>query len=327
MPNSACTGLRAFWRPMRPPIVKWRSGLLLVLVLALAGIYAGAAAYVLHFELDRLLFPRVALASTPAGQVVHHVSARSGNGVLIRRYGAPTLGCVVFFPGQHGGIASYEKDLFPGFVAGGMAVFALAYPGQDGAPGRAGLEELQSLVQQALRVVGQTCAPGRTVFVGRSLGAMLAAYAAGAAHPAGLVLEAAAPSLSSAILVHLRSRWYLAPLALLPVSRLLPHDYGLTQGLGASPAFAVVVFQGTADVQTPLQALRAAGALPAGVRLVAVEGGTHSNSYLLAKAAYVHAVLDMLGSAPVNPRDDRGAGVHRSDAVPPRFVFAGPHPL
>jgi alpha-beta hydrolase superfamily lysophospholipase len=261
---------------------------------ALGVLYLSAAAYVLRFQIDRLLFPHVPATGSSTAQVTHPVTGRSGNVMLVRGYGAPQLGCLVFFPGQHGGISAYEKSLFPHFVANGIAVFALAYPGQDGAPGRSELAEVQELVQKALSVVGQTCPLRKTVFVGRSLGAMLAAYAAGLAHPAGLVLEATAPSLSSAVMVRLHSRWYLWPIAQLPVARLLAHDYTLGEGLPASAPFPVVVFQGTADEQTPITSLRAAGALPTGARVVAVDGGTHANTYLLAIEPYVQAVLRML---------------------------------
>lgn len=267
------------------------------MVFALVALYISAAAYVLRFEIERILFPYVAAADSSAEHVPHRVTGRSGNVMLVRRYGAPLVGCVVFFPGQHGGISSYEKNLFPHFVANGIAVFALSYPGQDGAPGRSALDEVQYLAQQALSVVGQTCPLSKTVFVGRSLGSMLAAYAAGVAHPAGLVLEAATPSLSSALMVRLRSRWYLRPIAQLPVSSLLSHDYSLVEGLlSASPTFPVIVFQGTADEQTPIEVLRAAGALPPASRLVAVDGGTHANTYLLATEPYVQSVLRMLRS-------------------------------
>ena len=266
----------------------------LLLVVALVALYFSAAAYVLRFQIARILFPYVASTGSSGEQVAHRVIGRSGNIMLVRRYGAPHVGCVVFFPGQHGGVSSYEKNLFPSYVANGIAVFALAYPGQDGAPGRSELGEVQSLAQQTLSFVGVTCPPGKTVFVGRSLGSMLAAYAASAAHPAGLVLEGAAPSLSSALLVRLRSRWYLSPLAQLPVSKLLSHDYSLAEALPPPPTFPIVVFQGTEDDQTPIEALRAPGVLPLDSRLVAVPGGTHSNTYLLAIEPYVQSALRML---------------------------------
>jgi pimeloyl-ACP methyl ester carboxylesterase len=277
---------------VRIAIVKVRSLLLLLAVFLV--LYFGVAIYVLHFQLESSLLPRVALPRGTSEQSMHHVSGQSGNVMLVRRYGVPEVGCVVFFPGQHGGISLYEKNLFPAYVANGFAVFALAYPGQDGAPGRSDLSEVQPLVQQALTIVGNTCPPAKTIFVGRSLGSMLAAYAAGAIQPAGLILEGAAPSLSSAVLVRLRSHWYLAPLAHLPVSKILAHDYSLTNALSSSPKLPIVIFQGTADDQSPISALRTIGSLPQNAHLVAVQGGTHSNTFLLAGESIVQTALRMV---------------------------------
>ena len=58
--------------------------------------------------------------------------------------------------------------------------------------------------------------------------------------------------------------------------------------------FPVVVFQGTADNQTPIEALRTASVLPQNSQLIAVPSGTHSNTYLLALEPYVQAVIQML---------------------------------
>ena len=265
-----------------------------LLVLILTALYLSAAAFVLRFDIDRALFPHVAIEGNTTQNSMYRVIGQSGNVMLVRRYGNPHIGCVVFFPGQHGGISSYEKRLFPRYVAQGIAVFALAYPGQDDAPGRSTLGEVQHLAQQALGIVGQICPLNKTVFVGRSLGSMVAAYVAGVAHPAGLILDGTTPSLSSTVLVRLHSRWYLSPIAKLPISKLLSHDYSLIEALSASPPFPVVVFQGTSDDQTPIGALRTRNALPLNSQLVAVDGGTHSNTYLLAINLYIQAALHML---------------------------------
>lgn len=267
---------------------------LILLAGTFAALYFGAAAYVFHFEIEQLLFPTVAWAGVHDERSLHRVPGWNGNALLVRQYGTPRVGCVVFFPGQHGGVARYRKDLFPAFAANGLAVFALSYPGQDEAPGRTKLDEIQFLSKEALDVVGEVCPLSRTVLVGRSLGSMLAAYATQGIRPAGLILEAAAPSLSSAVLVRLRSHWYLSPLASLPVSKLLPHDYSLAEALTDAPSFPVVVFQGTTDEQTPIGLLRPAGAIPTGARLVPVPGGTHSDTYRLVLKDYVDIALRMI---------------------------------
>lgn len=272
----------------------------LAFVAIFVALYFGAAAYVLRYELSHLLFPHVGTTHASTAEQTLDVVGSSGNSLLVRRYGDVKAGCVVFFPGQHGGIAVYERTLFPSYVAEGLAVFALAYPGQDGAAGHTELNEIQSLTKQAIGALHQSCAPSKTVLVGRSLGAMLAAYSAGAAQSAGLLLEGAAPSLSSAITARLRSRWFLSPLAYLPVSQLLAHDYSLAEGLSGSPALPVVIFQGTADEQTPIEALRAEGVLPANTRLVPVVGGTHADTSVQFTRRHVDAVLSMLLAARTN---------------------------
>ncbi|MDQ6648479.1 MAG: hypothetical protein M3Y93_14850 [Pseudomonadota bacterium] len=78
------------------------------------------------------------------------------------------------------------------------------------------------------------------------------------------------------------------------MSKLLRHDYSLAEALTATLSFPVVVFQGTADEQTPMGLLRPAGAIPAGARLVPVPGGTHSDTYRLVLKDYVDVALRMI---------------------------------
>lgn len=257
-------------------------------------LYFTAAIYALRFQIDRMLFPYVAETNVSGAENTIRVVGPSGNGMLIRRYGNPRLGCVLFFPGQHGGLKSYEENLFPSYVANGIAVYAVSYPGQDGAPGRSNVAEIQSLTLKAIDAVRDTCPLSKTVFVGRSLGSMLASYAAGASRPAGPVLEGAAPSLSSGVAAYMRRRWYLLPLTLLPLRTALAHDYSLSEALPTSPAFPTVVFQGANDDQTPVDALQISNTLPHNSQLVVVPNGTHANTYQLILPQFVHSAVMML---------------------------------
>lgn len=215
----------------------------------------------------------------------------SGNELLVRRYGQAKVGCVVFFPGQHGLTAAYR---FANYTAAGLAVFAFAYPGQDGASGRTELGEIEGLVDRAVTKVADTCPLNRTVFVGASLGAMLAAYASHSTKPAGLLLLSAAPSLSSAIRIRLRSHWFLAPLSLLPLSTLLKHDYSLAEGLRQASITQVVILQGMRDDQTPIEFLRDPYILSTGVQVIGVSGGTHSTAFSLSQKAQLSIIFKML---------------------------------
>jgi Lysophospholipase len=266
---------------------------LLLTVAAFVFLYFVVGAYLLRFALEPLVLPRVAVSAHTNVPLFLRISGDDGHAVLVRRYGTPKVGCVVFFPGQHGLISAYEKNLFPAFSAQGIAVLAVAYPGQNGAPGTPHLPEILALAAQVAASAQATCPGHRVVVYGRSLGSMVAAYAAGRSHPTGLILESAAPSFSSAIRLRLNSRWYLAPLALLPVSRLLTHDYSLAEALSSTLDVPAVVFQGTADSETPLSVLRASG-VPGNLQLVVVSGGAHSTTYLLARDRIIQATLSML---------------------------------
>lgn len=257
-------------------------------------LYFMVGACFLRFGLESLVLPSVAPSAHSSSSPPLRISGDDGNTVLIQRYGTPKEGCVVFFPGQHGLISVYEKSLFPAFYNGGIAVFAVAYPGQNGAPGKSRhLSEIMALASQAAASVQASCMGHRVVLYGRSLGSMVAAYAAVRSHPAGLILESTAPSFSSAIRLRLNARWYLAPLALLPVSRLLAHDYSLQEALSSTSDMPALVFQGTADNETPLSALQAGG-MPGNLRLIVVSDGVHSSTYLLARDQIVQATLSML---------------------------------
>lgn len=264
---------------------------IVLLLLSAVALYFAVAAYGLHFEISHFLFPRTPAFTGSPAEATLSIKSRSGNELLVRRYGQAGVGCVVFFPGQHGATAAYS---LANYTAAGLAVFAIAYPGQDGASGRTELSEIEGLVGRAVATVGNTCSLNRTVFVGVSLGAMLAAYASYSTKPAGLVLLSAAPALSSAIRIRFRSRWALAPLSLLPLPTLLTHDYSLVESLRQPPSTQVVIFQGTHDDQTPIELLHSPGILLAGVRVIGVPGGTHSTTFALSQKAQLSTILKML---------------------------------
>jgi acetyl esterase/lipase len=264
-----------------------------VLVVSLTT-YFSVAAYAIHFGMDRLLFPQTADPETVQIRGAFAVSNAAGDELLVRRYGRMQRGCAIFFPGQHGNIPAYQRQLFPSLTAAGLEVFALSYPGQDGASGRTHLDDIQQLVQRAIATIGSSCSMAKTVFFGRSLGAMLAADAAKTLHPAGLVLEGAVPLLSGAVRTRLRSQWVLTALAVLPIEHLLRHEYSLSDALSGSGSMPVAIFQGTADVQAPLSDLLAMAVLPDKVQIIPVEGGTHSDAYLLGLGLIVATTVHML---------------------------------
>jgi pimeloyl-ACP methyl ester carboxylesterase len=273
-------------------MVNWKAAAVSVLVVAALG--CATFACLIRYRLDRLLFPEISGFSTAA--IVATISAEPtiSNRMLVRAYGTGRLGCVVFFPGQHGGVATYERTLFPLLVAQGVRVFAASYPGQDGAPGRASIAQVNILASKAVALVTSHCGSEHTIVLGRSLGTKVAAYSTGHNHVAGLILVSAAPSLSSAIDVYVRSHWYLYPFRMLRARSLLRGDYSLAQALKSSAAVPVLLFQGTQDHKTPLEPLRSEFPLPRWARIIAVPGGTHQDTYIVASGAIMAAVKSFL---------------------------------
>jgi pimeloyl-ACP methyl ester carboxylesterase len=272
-------------------------GKLAAVTLALVAAYAGVAVVLLRFDLDGLLFPRSPAptdsgAFTPAFRLPGH----DGAAMIVRRFDRavtrPVQGCVVFFPGQRGGLDRYANSPFPELAHAGLVVYAVAYPGQDGAPGRARIDDVQTLAATAVAKVVDTCGRAQTVVLGRSLGAMIAAYAAGALPPAGLVMESAAPSLSAGIRGALRERWYLRPLALLPIERIVPHDFSIAEAVPAE--LHAAIFQGSADTRTPLADFGPEPGEPARMPLVVVPGGTHTDTLQRATPAIIATMLGMI---------------------------------
>ncbi|MCK9685292.1 hypothetical protein [Scleromatobacter humisilvae] len=256
-----------------------------------------ATAWLLRFDLDRLLFARTPPpVSLGRAAEAFRLPGRDGAAMIVRRFdravARPRHGCVVFFPGHEGGVDRYAGELFPDFERAGLIVYAVAYPGQDGAPGPARIDDVQALAATAVSTVVANCGSGHTVVAGRSLGAMVAAYAAGAVMPAGLVLESASPSLSAGIRGALRERWFLRPLASLPIEMIVKHDYSIAEAVPAG--LHVAIFQGSADTRTPLSDFGSEAGGPERLPIFEVPGGTHTDTLQRAKLAMIPAMLGMI---------------------------------
>lgn len=261
------------------------------LLLTGIALYFATGTSILRFAIASQLFPHTPAFSGQAPDSVERVESEEGNELLIRRYGKAHVGCVVLFPGQHGYAAKYDARPY---TSAGLEVLLLAYPGQDGASGSATLEEIEDLALRAVRRAIESCHENSVVLLGVSLGATLAAYSSRDSNLAGLVLVATAPSLSAAIRVRLASKWYLMPLSLLPLSRILSHDYSLSEALLRAPAHGVVIFQGTEDQQTPISDLRDTLSLVEGLRIVRVLGGTHSTTFSMSQDAQISTITGLL---------------------------------
>jgi hypothetical protein len=262
--------------------------------------YYLAAIYILRFSLDEFVLPPTDdndIKLPPPYLLV----SNSGNELLIRRYGNTKNRCVIFFPGQHGGIARYQSDLFPSLVRHGISVFAVSYPGQDGAKGHGRLSELPGLIETGLTRLESVCDARESVFIGRSLGSMVAVDQAVHWRPRGVVVDGISPSLADAIYTYMENHWYLRPACVLPIQKILRRHYVLGDALDELGSTKVIVFQGSSDVRTPLSLAKRAVAGRDNVRFVKVAGAAHSNSYLKAFSQYIGSVITLLDAKPNNP--------------------------
>jgi alpha-beta hydrolase superfamily lysophospholipase len=260
-------------------------------------VYAAVPVLILAFGLDGLvLSPSEPEATHEARQYI--VASDEGRGIAIRRYGEAHDGqCVIFFPGQHGGMARYEHDLLPMLRVENYSLYTLSYPGQDGAPGSASLSQLDEDVDRALRFLADArlCSMRSSLFVGRSFGASVAVLEAAEFHPKGVLVEGVSPDLATAIRAWMRRHVMTWPWQWLPIGALVPAPGDLKPVVADWKGTPMIVFQGTADDVTPFHAARTLMLNRPGVRFEAVPGGDHENTFLMAAPAYRAALVELSG--------------------------------
>lgn len=257
--------------------------------------YLSIGAYLLYTQIPHYLFPHIALTSKTEEEHELKFYGSLKNELIVREYGQSKEQCMLFFPGRHGGVKKYEKSLFKTFQNNNFKVFALSYPGQDGAKGRVeSIASLINLITQALKAIALNCHPKKTIIYGRSLGATVAVYSVGEIKVAGIILEGVAPSLSMAVNNYLNSKWYLKPLRLFPIKLLLPKNYDLSAPLSILNTTPISIFQGTSDLKTPLIELQQSWSYRDNVLLHAVKNGRHSDTYIRAKNEIVGVAKGML---------------------------------
>ncbi len=269
----------------------------LILMLALLALYFLLPALLLRFAIDQLTFTAQINDATHEDQR-YEVKVGSGRSVVVRRYGSANAACVIFFPGQHGGIGTYERTLFPQIEGVGAVVYAVSYPGQDGAAGSSRLRWLNEDVAAAIDFVKRStpCIPAQSVFVGRSLGATVALKEAVRFSPRGVLLDGVSPDLSGVV-----QAWFERhPLAigwrLLPVRPLLADDFALADIATKLPATPVVIFQGMADRVTPFESMRVWASANPAIRFIPVRGASHENAYMLGRVCYLQSLGDLLSA-------------------------------
>jgi pimeloyl-ACP methyl ester carboxylesterase len=251
----------------------------------------------LRFALDRFILPSVNGGVTHEDRLID-VPVGAGRFVRIRQYGGHELPhCVIFFPGQHGGISTYEQTLFPIIKNLGIAIYALSYSGQDGARGRSHNATLIEDVDTALATINHetSCQPGNAVFVGRSLGSAVALVAAQRIRPKGLLLDGVPSTLATPIKAALRRHIATWPWTLLPVQSLVPNDFQLLRIIHSLRPTPIVIFQGMEDQVTPFAETQTTAVGQDNVQFFAIPGATHSHAYLLAMPQYSKKLLELVG--------------------------------
>jgi alpha-beta hydrolase superfamily lysophospholipase len=257
-------------------------------------VYFATPVLLLRFALDRLVFLQVNGGATHEDRLMD-IPVSEDRSVRIRQYGSSTH-CVIFFPGQHGDISTYERTLFPSLKKLGVTVYALSYPGQDGAQGRAGRATLIQDVTVAIAAISRetTCQPENAVFVGRSLGANLAIFTAHRVRPKGILVDGVAPTLTVAIRAAINRHIVLWPWNILPLRALVQDDFPLVPVVRSLRSVPIVIFQGTSDQVTPFIEAQTALAHEDNVRFFAVNGATHSNAYLLLQHEYTKQLAGLM---------------------------------
>ena len=158
------------------------------------------------------------------------------------------------------------------------------------------MDQLPGLLLDALTKVNSICRIQGSVFLGRSLGSMVAAMQSSQWRPRGLVLEGTSPKLSDAIYTYMESLWSLRPTTVLPVSMILKEDYSLKMVLDNLVSTKVIIFQGSADSRTPLLPVKQLIAGRSDTELIEVKGATHANAYMKAMPDYIDKIEGLLNS-------------------------------
>lgn len=209
--------------------------------------------------------------------------------VIVRVYEANSAAnCVVFFTGRSGGIQRYESELFEYILNSDVSIYAVSLPGYDGAGGRGTFENVQALGRKALERINKStlCKIDDSVFVGRSLGAAVAAELARSHPPAGMLVDSIAPSLSVALRAKLKEKWYTLPAAYLPLEVFMPVNPELKQSFSTLRS-NVIVLQGSEDLLAPYELVKTAFKSNPNVKVIEIKGATHSNAHIVGRSMYL----------------------------------------
>ncbi len=268
------------------------------LLATLAGIlilyFAIGAIYLAFFMEAGVLRPGDSHPGAEQARLI--VAADPDREIIVRRFGPrESLKLAVFFPGRLGELKKYERSFLPSAQILGVTVYAISYPGQDGSRGSTRLTTMEPAIIACIAEIERDCGRprGAMVYVGHSIGATMAIFAAQNGAPKGVVVDGASPSMAHAVRASLRVRALTRLLTLAPLRRLLPVECDIRPPLQALASLPVVIFQGTQDVVTPLADIEAACSSLANVTIIPVEGAGHDDAWIRAEAKYAATIESM----------------------------------
>jgi fermentation-respiration switch protein FrsA (DUF1100 family) len=273
-----------------------------VLLVALAAALAVTMKWLVGRVEPRLMFvPSVGETQTPRtiGLEYRPLDIATADGETIAAWWMPYPAAradVVYFHGN-GGNLSMWLPILAGVQASGLNVLAFDYRGygrSTGVPTEEGLyRDAEAVLRELARVrqevdSAEHVAPRPIIYWGRSLGGPVAAHAAMAVRPDGLILESTFPTKASVI----RRNLVLRALNLLTSYRF--DTAAMLRGFTGP----TLVMHGDADSVVPYAAGRELfDALAGPKRLVTLRGADHNDLFPAARREYWQAVEQLVAQA------------------------------
>lgn len=272
--------------------------MLRLLVVVALGIGLGLATVAV---LARILEPRLAFFPLKGEQATPHdygvpfepVEVRTADGERLRAWWIdhPSPRADVLYLHGNGGNLAVWTDILLDVHRQGFALFALDYRGYGLSSGRPSEQGLYRDVEAAVASFGERA--GRrgvpVIYWGRSLGAVMAAWAARVQPPDGLVLESGFPDVASLLAG--------SPLAFL--ARVTSYRFPTAEWVQAF-AGPVLVLHGDRDSVIPYEQGRRLFARlprPDRSRFVTIAGGDHNDPVPRDPQTYWAAVGDLVAAA------------------------------
>ncbi|MDO5502133.1 MAG: alpha/beta fold hydrolase [Actinomycetia bacterium] len=171
-------------------------------LVAALGLGLGVAALIWFGQRSLIFFPDRADPGSVAERVQggRDVTVRTSDGLDLRAWLLPPTGAdralaVLYLPGN-GGNRLGRQGAGEALAAEGFTVLLLDYRGYGGNPGSPGEEGLQRDAEAAVEYLGANgFPPGRTIYLGESIGTGVAAHLALTQAPAGVLLRSPYTSL------------------------------------------------------------------------------------------------------------------------------------